>query len=212
MRGASRSAAHPTLDAVRTVVAVPNTADQPDDVLIVALAERDLGALATLYDRYGRLAYALAYRILGEGEAAEDVVHDAYISAWRGAGSYRRERGNVRGWLMSIVHHRAVDVLRRKTTFRPAPLEAAAERASDDDTAEAAERNVEHQTVRAALEGLPQAQRRTIELAYFGGYTHVELAELMGVPLGTVKGRMRIGLQKLRRALELQGTVRGESR
>ena len=191
---------------------MPNTSDQPDDVLIVALAERDLGALATLYDRYGRLAYALAYRILGEGEAAEDVVHDAYISAWRGAASYRRERGNVRGWLMSIVHHRAVDVLRRKTTFRPAPLEAAAERASDDDTAEAATRNVEHQTVRAALEGLPQAQRRTIELAYFGGYTHVELAELMGVPLGTVKGRMRIGLQKLRRALELQGTYRGEPR
>ena len=113
---------HPALDAVRTVVAVPNTSDQPDDVVIVALAERDLGALATLYDRYGRLAYALAYRILGEGEAAEDVVHDAYISAWRGAATYRRERGNVRGWLMSIVHHRAVDVLRRKTTFRPAPL------------------------------------------------------------------------------------------
>ena len=145
-------------------------------------------------------------------DSPEDVVHDAYISAWRGAASYRRERGNVRGWLLSIVHHRAVDVLRRKTTFRPAPLEAAAERASDDDTAEAATRNVEHQTVRAALEGLPQAQRRTIELAYFGGYTHVELAELMGVPLGTVKGRMRIGLQKLRRALELQGTYGGQPR
>jgi len=184
----------------------------PDDALLAALAARDLGALATLYYRYGRLAYSLAYRILGEGEAAEDVVQDAFLSAWRGAGSYRRDRGNPRAWLMSIVHHRAVDVLRRKTTFRPAPLEAAAERASDDDTAEAATRNVEHQTVRAALEGLPQAQRRTIELAYFGGYTHVELAELMGVPLGTVKGRMRIGLQKLRRALELQGTYRGEPR
>jgi RNA polymerase sigma-70 factor (ECF subfamily) len=181
---------------------MPNTSDQPDDVLIVALAERDLGALATLYDRYGRLAYALAYRILGEGEAAEDVVHDAYISAWRGAASYRRERGNVRGWLMSIVHHRAVDILRRKTTFRPAPLELAEAQPSDEDTALAAEKNVEHRTVREALETLPQAQRRTIELAYFGGYTHVELSELMGVPLGTVKGRMRIGLQKMRRALE----------
>ncbi len=181
-----------------------NTPDPADDTLIVALAERDLGALASLYDRYSRLSYALAYRILGDGDSAEDVVHDAFISAWRGAASYRRERGNVRGWLLSIVHHRAVDVLRRKTTFRPAPLEAASERPSDDDTAEAAERNVEHQTVREALEALPPAQRRTIELAYFGGYTHVELAELMGVPLGTVKGRMRIGLQKLRRALDAQ--------
>ncbi len=167
-----------------------------------ALADRDLGALAELYDRYGRLAYSLAYRILGESEAAEDVVQDAYISAWRGAGSYRRERGNARAWLLSIVHHRAVDVLRRKTTFRPAPLEVAETQAGEDDTALSAEKNVEHRTVREALEALPQAQRRTIELAYFGGYTHVELSELMGVPLGTVKGRMRIGLQKMRRALE----------
>ncbi len=173
-----------------------------DDSLIAALAGRDLTALATLYDRYGRIAYALAYRILGEPEAAEDVVHDGFISAWRGATSYRSERGNVRGWLLSIVHHRAVDVLRRKTTFRPAPLEIAEHRPADDDTAEEATRNVEHATVRAALEALPQAQRRTIELAYFGGYTHVELAQIMGVPLGTVKGRMRIGLTKLRRALE----------
>ncbi|HEY8731399.1 MAG TPA: sigma-70 family RNA polymerase sigma factor [Candidatus Limnocylindria bacterium] len=173
-----------------------------DDVLMAALAERDLTALATLYDRYGRLAYALAYRILGESAAAEDVVQDAYISAWRGAASYRRERGNPRGWLLSIVHHRAVDVLRRKTAFRSAPLELAEQRAADEDTAVMAERNVEQQTVRLALQALPDAQRRTIELAYFGGYTHVELAELMGVPLGTVKGRMRIGLQKMRRALE----------
>jgi len=173
-----------------------------DDALMSALADRDLSALATLYDRYGRLAYALAYRILGEGDAAEDVVQDAFISAWRGAGTYRRERGNVRGWLLSIVHHRAVDVLRRKTAFRSAPLEVAEQRAADEDTAAMAERNVEQQTVRLALRTLPDAQRRTIELAYFGGYTHVELAELMGVPLGTVKGRMRIGLQKMRRALE----------
>src|SRR6266498_5882292 len=96
-----------------------------DDALMARLAERDLSALAALYDRYGRLAYSLAYRILGESEAAEDVVQDAFISAWRGAGSYRRDRGNPRAWLLSIVHHRAVDILRRKTTFRPAPLEAA---------------------------------------------------------------------------------------
>ena len=194
---------HPFLGAVRTVVTMSDAHSQAsDDSLIAALAARDLTALAALYDRYGRIAYALAYRILGEPEAAEDVVHDGFISAWRGATSYRSERGNVRGWLLSIVHHRAVDVLRRKTTFRPAPLEIAEQRPADDDTAEEATRNVEHATVRAALEALPQAQRRTIELAYFGGYTHVELAQIMGVPLGTVKGRMRIGLAKLRRALE----------
>src|SRR5437016_1625477 len=201
---------HPTLDAVRTFVRMADQlrpTELSDDALIAALAGRDLTALATLYDRYGRIAYALAYRILGEPEAAEDVVHDGFLSAWRGAGSYRSERGNVRGWLLSIVHHRAVDVLRRKTTFRPAPLEVAEQRPADEDTAEEATRNVEHATVRAALEALPQAQRRTIELAYFGGYTHVELAEIMGVPLGTVKGRMRIGLQKLRRALDREHRV-----
>jgi RNA polymerase sigma-70 factor, ECF subfamily len=173
-----------------------------DNALMSALASRELGALATLYDRYGRLAYSLAYRILGESEGAEDVVQDAFLSAWRGAASYRPDRGNPRAWLLSIVHHRAVDILRRKTTFRPAPLEAAELQPGDEDTAASAERNVEHRTVREALDALPQAQRRTIELAYFGGYTHVELSELMGVPLGTVKGRMRIGLQKMRRSLE----------
>lgn len=182
----------------------PDAHAPTDDALMQALARRDLTALAALYDRYGRVAYALAYRILGEPEAAEDVVHDAFISAWRGAATYRADRGNARGWLLSIAHHRAVDVLRRKTAFRPAPLEAAEQRPSEDDTAAEGMRNVEHASVRAALEALPAVQRRTIELAYFGGYTHVELAELMGVPLGTVKGRVRIGLQKLRRALEVQ--------
>lgn len=178
------------------------TAEASDGALLVALAARDLSALSALYDRYGRTAYTLAYRILGEPETAEDVVQDAFLAAWRGAGTYRRERGNVRGWLLSIVHHRAVDLLRRKTAFRAAPLEAADDRAADVDTAEEATRNVEARTVRQALDALPPVQRRTIELAYFGGYTQSELAELMGVPLGTVKGRMRIGLQKMRRALE----------
>lgn len=173
-----------------------------DDSLIADLAAQQLGALSALYDRYGRLAYALAYRILGEPEAAEDAVHDSFLLAWRGAASYKKERGSGRGWLLSIVHHRSVDVLRRKIAFRPAPLDAAEDYPANSDTAEEAVRNVEQQGVRRVLETLPAAQRRTIELAYFGGYTQVELAALMGVPLGTVKGRMRIGLQKMRRALE----------
>jgi RNA polymerase sigma-70 factor, ECF subfamily len=176
--------------------------EREDGQLLPALAARDLSALSDLYDRYGRIAYTLAYRILGEPEGAEDVVQDAFISAWRGAATFRSERGNARSWLLSIVHHRAIDVLRRKTAFRPAPLEAAGDAAADSDTAADAARNVEAGTVRAALETLPEAQRRTIELAYFGGYTQSELAGLMGVPLGTVKGRMRIGLQKMRRVLE----------
>jgi RNA polymerase sigma-70 factor, ECF subfamily len=177
------------------------TPERQDAALVEALAARDLTALSELYDRHGRVAYALAYRILGEPEAAEDVVQDAFIAAWRGAGTFRRERGNARSWLLSIVHHRAVDLLRRRTAFRPAPLEAADNTPSDVDTADEAARNVERGSVRAALETLPAAQRRTIELAYFGGYTQSELAQLMGVPLGTVKGRMRIGLQKMRRVL-----------
>jgi RNA polymerase sigma-70 factor (ECF subfamily) len=181
------------------------TAERQDHVLVEALAGRDLSALSVLYDRYGRVSYTLAYRILGEPEAAEDVVQDAFLAAWRGAGTFRRERGNARSWLLSIVHHRAVDLLRRRTAFRPAPLEAADGTPADADTAEEAARNVERGSVRAALETLPEAQRRTIELAYFGGYTQSELADLMGVPLGTVKGRMRIGLQKMRRVL---GAVR----
>lgn len=177
------------------------SADTPDDTLVDSLVQRDLSALSSLYDRYGRVSYTLAYRILGEPEAAEDVVQDAFLSAWRGAGTFRRERGNVRSWLLSIVHHRAVDLLRRRTAFRPAPLEAADNMPSELDTANEAARNMERGTVRAALETLPEAQRRTLELAYFGGYTQSELAQLMGVPLGTVKGRMRIGLQKMRRVL-----------
>src|SRR5438477_5450205 len=120
-----------------------------DHDLLQALAGRDLSALSELYDRYGRISYTLAYRILGEPESAEDVVQDAFLAAWRGAGTFRRERGNARSWLLSIVHHRSVDLLRRRTAFRPAPLEAAGDAASDIDTAEEATRNREHRSVRA---------------------------------------------------------------
>jgi RNA polymerase sigma-70 factor (ECF subfamily) len=176
--------------------------ERHDDELLRGLASRDLSALGALYDRYNRPMFALAYRILGEGQGAEDVVQDAFLAAWRGVETFRRDRGTVRNWLLSITHHRAVDVLRRRTTFRPTTLEAAETRASDADTFAEADRNVVGKAVREALAALPMAQRTTIELAYFGGYTQSELSELLGVPLGTVKGRMRIGMLKLRRALE----------
>jgi RNA polymerase sigma-70 factor (ECF subfamily) len=173
-----------------------------DEDLLRGLAARDLSSLGALYDLYSRIGFALAYRILGEAESAEDVVQDAFLAAWRGATTYRKDRGSVRNWLLSIIHHRAVDVLRRRTAFRPASLEDAERHESEADTFGEADRNVRGAAVRQALADLPDAQRTTIELAYYGGYTQSELAELMGVPLGTVKGRMRIGLQKLRRALE----------
>ncbi len=176
--------------------------DATDNDLLRRLSARDLTALAALYDRYNRAVFALAYRILGDGHAAEDVVQDAFLAAWRGVETFRRERGTVRNWLLSITHHRSVDVLRRRAAFRPATLEVASIQPSDADTFAAAERNVRGRAVRDALAALPAAQRTTIELAYFGGYTQSELAELLGVPLGTVKGRMRIGLLKLRRSLD----------
>jgi len=176
--------------------------ERPDDDLLHGLASRDLTSLGVLYDRYSRPMFALAYRILGDGQSAEDVVQDAFLAAWRGVDTFRRDRGTVRNWLLSITHHRAVDVLRRRTAFRPTTLEAVESRASDADTFAEADRNVVGKAVRQALAALPTAQRNTIELAYFGGYTQSELSELLGIPLGTVKGRMRIGMLKLRRALE----------
>ena len=176
--------------------------DRPDDDLLRGLAARDLTALGTLYDRYNRPMFALAYRILGDGQSAEDVVQDAFLAAWRGVETFRRDRGTVRNWLLSITHHRAVDILRRRTAFHPATLDVAESRPSDADTFVEADRNVVGKAVRDALATLPAAQRMTIELAYFAGYTQSELSDLLGIPLGTVKGRMRIGMLKLRRALE----------
>ena len=181
---------------------MPGLPERTDEDLLRGLATRDLAALGALYDRYSRAMFALAYRVVGEGQTAEDVVQDAFLSAWRGAETFRRDRGTVRNWLLSITHHRSVDLLRRRTAFRPTTLEVASSQPSDADTFAEADRNVRGRAVREALAALPSSQRTTIELAYFGGYTQSELSELLGVPLGTVKGRMRIGLLKLRRALE----------
>ncbi len=182
------------------------TTGRTDEEILTALTQRDLNALEELYDRYGRIAYSLAYRIVGDRGTAEDVVQDAFLSVWRQAASYRRERGAARTWLMSIVHHRSIDRLRSgASAANTVPYEELPESSEETERPsiwQQAWNNVRGDIVRRALDRLPMEQKKSIELAYFSGYTQTEIAELMGVPLGTVKGRMRIGLQKLRAMLD----------
>jgi RNA polymerase sigma-70 factor (ECF subfamily) len=178
-----------------------------DEEVLAALAERDLSALEALYDRYSKVAYSLAYRIVGDRGTAEDVVQDAFLSVWRQAASFRRERGSPRTWLLSIVHHRSIDRLRSSAGSSAIPYDDLPQDREDmgkPSIWQQAWNNVRGDIVRRALDRLPTDQKKSIELAYFSGYTQSEIAELMGVPLGTVKGRMRIGLQKLRAMLVSQ--------
>lgn len=160
----------------------------------------DAGAFAGLYDRHGRAAYSLAYRMMGERQAAEDLVQEAFLQAWRAAGSYRAERGSVRTWVLSIVHHRGIDQLRSSASRRRIQdrFEASASVSQPSEAFSEAWRNSQRVQVREALRELPPEQLRVLELAYFSGYTHREIAELLDLPLGTVKGRMRLGLKKIR--------------
>ena len=171
-----------------------------DEELLAAVGRREEAAVAALYDRYGRLAFSLAYRILGDQGAAEDVVQDAFLSVWRRAASFQPGRGSVRTWLLSIVHHRAIDRLRGTPgrARRDTALEEVDRVAALDDPWRDVELTLQRDVLKKGLATLPEEQRRTIELAYFGGYTQTEIAGAMGVPVGTVKGRMRIALQKLR--------------
>ena len=161
-------------------------------------------AFELIYDRHGGAAFSLAYRMVGNRVAAEDVVQEAFLSIWRSRMRYDRSRGSVRTWVLGIVHNRTIDALRRGATHdrRQETLDGVAERheAPERTDVEAARRE-EARSVRTALDTLPDDQRRTIELAYFGGFTHSQIAELLDQPIGTVKGRMRLGLDKLKRQL-----------
>ena len=164
----------------------------------------DATAFSLIYDRNGTAAYSLAYRMCGRKGAAEDVVQDAFLSLWRAGARYDPNRGSVRTWVLGIVHNRAIDALRRATVHdsRRASDEGIEERfAATDRTDVEAVRRGDAVQVRDALETLPADQQRVIELAYFGGFTHSEIAEMLETPLGTVKGRMRLGLEKLRTVL-----------
>jgi RNA polymerase sigma factor (sigma-70 family) len=178
-----------------------------DVQLVVLVAERDAGALEALYDRYGKPAYSLARWIVADETLAQDVVQEVFLSLWRDAHRFDAGRGTVAGYLLSMTHHRAVDLVRREESLR---------RRTGGDTLEfepdsrpgvgadvlAPERRGQ---VRAALAALPPAQREALLLAYVGGYTQREVASLMGVPLGTVKTRMAAGMRRLKDALREPG-------
>jgi RNA polymerase sigma-70 factor (ECF subfamily) len=171
-----------------------------DEDLISLVEGGDAEAFAVLYDRHGRPAYSLAYRMMGEKQAAEELAQNAFIKVWRRAGSYRAQKGSVRTWILSIVHNRGIDQLRSHASRRRTQEKIEASAASSQPSEAFAEtwRNTQSEQVREALSTLPKEQLKILELAYFSGYTHVQIAELLNVPLGTVKGRMRLGLQKLR--------------
>jgi RNA polymerase sigma-70 factor, ECF subfamily len=174
-----------------------------DEHLIASIQVRDDRALEDFYDRHRVLAYSLALRVLGNPSDAEDVVQEAFVNVWRASATYRSERSSGRSWLLSIVHHRAIDKLRgRQSRPQPVNLEEGLSVADSTDVWKDVADAMTGEDVREALAQLPREQRDTIELAYFKGYTHSQIAQLMEVPLGTVKGRMRIGLHKLRAALE----------
>jgi RNA polymerase sigma-70 factor (ECF subfamily) len=171
-----------------------------DEDLISLVEAADAEAFATLYDRHSRAAFSLAYRMMGERQASEDLTQDAFLKVWRGASSYRAERGSVRTWILSIVHNRGIDQLRslasrRRTQDR---VEASAPISQPSEAFAQTWRNSQREQVREALNTLPPEQLKILELAYFSGYTHVEISDLLGLPLGTVKGRMRLGLKKIR--------------
>jgi RNA polymerase sigma-70 factor, ECF subfamily len=181
-----------------------------DEDLMAHVARGEARAFETVYERHGGSAFSLAYRMCGKRGLAEDVVQEAFLSLWRSGSRYDRTRGSVRTWVLGIVHNRAIDALRRSSVHE-------GRRASDEgieERFEAAERTevevtrrAEAEAMRELIHDLPPDQQRVIDLAYFGGFTHSEIAEMLDTPLGTIKGRMRLALQKLHGELIAQGAT-----
>jgi RNA polymerase sigma-70 factor (ECF subfamily) len=171
-----------------------------DEDLISMVGGEDPDAFAALYDRHSRAAFSLGYRIMGQRQTAEDLVQEVFLKVWRSANSYRAGRGSVRTWILSIVHHRGIDQLRATASRQRTKdrFEASAEKSHPSEAFTETWRNSQRDQVREALKTLPEEQLKILELAYFSGYTHVEISKLMNLPLGTVKGRMRLGLKKMR--------------
>src|SRR6266545_1667559 len=182
---------------------IPSVVDEADRAALARIAGGELAALEYLYDRYKTMAYSIAYRITNDATLAEDVVQDAFLGAWRNAARYAEGRGSVKTWLLSIVHHRAIDAIRRRRPTAELPeIDAGLPDALTlPDVWAEVSASLDSATVREALVALSDVQREALELAYFGGLTQQEIAERTGTPLGTVKSRMRLGLLAMRRAL-----------
>ena len=172
-----------------------------DEALVALVARSDETALAELYDRVGGIAYGLAFRVLRDESLAEDAVQEAFLGLWRTAGSFVPERAKASTWLLTLVHRRAVDLVRREQRRRSDPLEDAPEPTTDS-AEDNAWLRLERERVQGALAQLPDQQREAIELAYYGGFTQSELADRLGQPLGTIKSRMFSGLARLRELLD----------
>ena len=171
-----------------------------DEAVVALMARSDEDALAELYDRFGGVAYGLARRVLRDDALAEDAVQEAFLAAWRSAARFVPERAKASTWLLTLVHRRAVDAVRREDRRRGEPLEGVAEPAAES-TEDTAWLRFERERVQSALRQLPDQQREVLELAYYGGFTQSELADRLGQPLGTIKSRMFAGLGRLRELL-----------
>jgi len=172
-----------------------------DEALVALVARSDEAALAELYDRVGGIAYGLAYRVLRDESLAEDAVQEAFLGLWRAAATFIPERAKASTWILTLVHRRAVDLVRREERRRSEPLEEAPEAATGS-AEDSAWLQLERERVQNALRRLPDQQREALELAYYGGFTQSELAERLGQPLGTIKSRMFSGLSRMRELLD----------
>ena len=196
-----------------TLLALPESQDRfamrrhhahlSDEALVALVARGDEDALAELYDRVGRIAYGLALRVLRDERHAEDAVQEAFLQVWRSAATFRAERAKASTWILTLVHRRAVDLVRREERRQADPLtDDSAAGVAPEETDEAAWLRFERERVQAALKQLPDVQREALELAYYGGFSQSELADRLGVPLGTIKSRMFAGLARLRELLD----------
>ena len=181
-----------------------NLAHLSDEALLALCSRADENALGELYDRYGRVAYGLALRIVRDRALAEDAVQEAFLAVWRSAGAFLAEQGKPSTWILTLVHRRAVDLVRREERRRADPLDDT-DQPTGEATDEEAWLRAQRQVVQEALRKLPAEQREAIELAYYGGFTQTELAERLGLPLGTIKSRMFTGLKRLRELLAESG-------
>ena len=199
--------AFPTRSAKRSSSVPRDLAHLSDEALVALVARGEEFALSELYERFGRVAYGLALRVVRDAALAEDAVQDAFLTVWRTAGRFMPERAKASTWILTLVHRRAVDLVRREERRRAEPLEVAGAALGADAAAdETAWLRFERERVQRALSALPDQQREAIELAYYGGFTQSELADRLGLPLGTIKSRMFAGLSRLRELLTESAT------